>query len=104
MTGFIKKGLEKQMSKMVDISGMKFNRIKVINCANIHRGKKLQWNAVCNCGKKLLVSGAALRSGNTKSCGCLKREFIKNLGRKYFQQPKGVRGRLRENGEKDESG
>ena len=32
------------------------------------------WNCKCNCGKKTAVRGAHLKSGATKSCGCLRRE------------------------------
>ena len=26
----------------------------------------------CDCGKEVIVNGSSLRSGNTKSCGCMK--------------------------------
>lgn len=33
--------------------------------------KKLEWFCRCDCGKELFVRAHALRSGRTKSCGCL---------------------------------
>ena len=33
-----------------------------------------QWICQCSCGNRLSARGDQIRSGNTKSCGCLKRE------------------------------
>lgn len=33
------------------------------------------WACVCDCGRNVVTSGATLRYGNTKSCGCLSREI-----------------------------
>ena len=32
------------------------------------------WNCICECGKEKILSGKDVKSGNTKSCGCLERE------------------------------
>ncbi len=41
---------------------------------------RLQWNVRCDCGTTRIVRGSSLSSGNTSSCGCLKREqATKNL-------------------------
>ena len=37
------------------------------------------------CGKECKVTGKALRSGTTKSCGCLKEENRKNIGNRTFK-------------------
>lgn len=34
------------------------------------------WLCQCDCGNEVTVSGNRLRSGNTKSCGCLRRELV----------------------------
>jgi len=36
--------------------------------------KRYNWVCVCDCGKTVSVNGWALRSGNTRSCGCLRSE------------------------------
>jgi hypothetical protein len=40
------------------------------------------WKCRCECGKEKLVLATCLRSGNTKSCGCLQKEWCrKNAAR-----------------------
>lgn len=69
--------------KPVEI-GDKFNRLTVKRKGKEH----LTWEVECSCPDKtrLVVRQANLYSGNTKSCGCLKRESIISNGlkrRKY---------------------
>lgn len=35
------------------------------------------WECLCDCGNIVNVAGSALKNGNTKSCGCYKREMDK---------------------------
>jgi len=46
-----------------------------------HGDKLAHWLCVCNCGKEVSVSGQALRSGNTTSCGCMRAERARQTGR-----------------------
>lgn len=63
-----------------DLSGQAFGRLSVINRAD-NKGGQVQWNCLCQCGGSITVSGANLRSGNTASCGCLRREVSVELGK-----------------------
>ena len=36
----------------------------------------------CDCGNEVSVLGSSLRSGNTKSCGCLRKITASNMRRK----------------------
>jgi hypothetical protein len=60
--------------KIKDLTGQKFNRLTVITDS----GKRLYgialWLCKCECGKETTVRSDHLRSGATKSCGCLHRE------------------------------
>lgn len=67
------------MSKLVDLTGRKFNRLTVIK-RDGSQNKKAVWLCKCDCGKEIRVLGVSLLSGNTKSCGCLQRETVKNVG------------------------
>jgi len=57
-----------------DISGQTFGRWTVTARAVSKPGKQARWHCKCSCGNGGEVGGAQLRSGWSKSCGCLKRE------------------------------
>lgn len=40
--------------------------------------KQKRWLCKCDCGKYVVVNGNSLRTGKTKSCGCLQIEFMNN--------------------------
>lgn len=51
------------------LRGQKFNKLNVIKFS--HKiGAKVYWRCRCDCGTESVVSGSALISGATKSCGC----------------------------------
>lgn len=66
------------MSKFIDLTGKRFNRLTVIkrmpNKKNI-----TMWLCRCDCGKEIISSGGHLKDGHTKSCGCYKTEVITNV-------------------------
>ena len=65
-----------------DLSGVRFNKLVVLRRAGKH-GSRACWECQCDCGKVVIVETADLRSGNTKSCGCLRREQVKNRSTKH---------------------
>jgi hypothetical protein len=62
--------------KPIDMTGMKCGRLTVISRAEGKRGIKprTRWNCQCDCGNAVVVVATKLRSGRTKSCGCLQVE------------------------------
>lgn len=66
------------MPRIKDMTGKTFNRLTVLNITNeIEKSTGwVKWLCVCACGKEVVVSGANLRSGNSKSCGCLQKEKV----------------------------
>lgn len=63
---------------MVNLVGEKYGRLTVVEFVKLQK-HKTYWKCVCDCGLTVIATGNNLRSGNTKSCGCLKRESsIKN--------------------------
>ena len=38
--------------------------------------KQTQYLCKCNCGKEVILKSSAIRNGNTKSCGCLKKKKL----------------------------
>ena len=65
------------MSKMIDLTGQKFGRLTVVDRACNDAKAQACWICKCECGEYSVVRGADLRSGNTKSCGCLNAEKLK---------------------------
>jgi hypothetical protein len=65
------------MPRRIDISGKRFGRIVVDSYSHTDSNRCAVWNCVCDCGKQIKVRGHDLRTGNTKSCGCLKSEVVK---------------------------
>jgi len=54
----------------LDLRGQKFGRLTVGALA-INDGNGRRWHCQCDCGKQTIVRTEYLRTGDTKSCGCL---------------------------------
>lgn len=68
-------------SNFIDLTGQQFGRLTVLergpNLESLVIKNRVRWWCLCSCGNKILVPRGSLKSGNTKSCGCLNRETIK---------------------------
>lgn len=53
----------------IDLTNEKFGRLTVVAR---HQGK--YWRCMCDCGAERIVPSDKLRSGHTRSCGCLRAE------------------------------
>lgn len=60
----------KTVSKMIDLTGQKFGKLTVISPAGRNRWNAQLWRCQCDCGGIRMASGAKMRSGEIKSCGC----------------------------------
>lgn len=56
-----------------DLTGSRFGRLSVLEFMGTEAGRT-RWRCLCDCGKEVVVKGIYLTTGDTKSCGCLKRE------------------------------
>jgi hypothetical protein len=54
-----------------DITGQTFNQLTAIEPAGKTVDGKALWLCKCSCGQMTIVQGRYLRSGHTRSCGCL---------------------------------
>lgn len=67
------------MSVSKVVIGKRFGRLTVISRTDIKdSGRHYKWLCKCDCGNEKIVSSCNLTSGNTLSCGCLKREVVKH--------------------------
>lgn len=65
---------QKQLGRFIDLTGQKFGKLLVTSRSENNKRGQTRWNCKCECGNKTIVVGASLRSGVTKSCGCLFRK------------------------------
>jgi hypothetical protein len=63
---------------MLNLSGQQFDRLTVRE-RGPHKGRHTQWYCDCVCGTTCLVTTQHLRSGRTRSCGCLRRENSQDM-------------------------
>lgn len=54
--------------------GQRFGRLVVLEQGERDATKLPAWRCRCDCGVVVTVVGSCLRRGNTRSCGCLRRE------------------------------
>lgn len=81
--------------KISNLTGQRFGRLVVLERANDYikpNGSHcIRWKCKCDCGNISFVVSWKLKSGNTRSCGCMQREIAKELGknipRKIKQNP-----------------
>lgn len=65
---------------MINETGKKYGKLTVIRYDHTNKTKGAFWLCSCECGCTTVVSGNRLRSGKTRSCGCLKRLAQENFG------------------------
>lgn len=60
-----------------DITGQRFNDLTVLQRMHIKKGRT-HWECLCQCGTTTIVESTKLKSGHTKSCGCLNAKSLRN--------------------------
>ena len=61
--------------KVKDLTGQRFGRWLILERA-VKRGKGTRYICRCDCGTVRTLYGDGLKSGNSKSCGCLRDELL----------------------------
>lgn len=59
------------MGKILDITGDKYGRLTAIERISVN---PVLWRFKCDCGNTKSIGPGQVRYGNTRSCGCIKRE------------------------------
>ncbi len=68
------------MSKFINLTNRRFRKLVIIKQMNKDRWGHYKWLCQCGCGNKIIVSSCYLINGNTKSCGCLRKEVLTKHG------------------------
>ena len=76
------------MNPAIDERGNQYGRLTVL--ARVANKKYpgavvARWLCRCNCGNEIIVPGRRLRKGQTRSCGCLRREMTRCAGWNIFK-------------------
>lgn len=63
--------------RLIDLTGQKFGKLTVLEkCKSLNSSTR--WLCQCDCGNLTIVHATSLKSGNTKSCGCVRSELSKS--------------------------
>jgi hypothetical protein len=58
--------------KALDLTGQHFGWLTVLSRQGTDKGGNALWLCRCRCENEIVVAATSLRSGNTRSCGCLR--------------------------------
>src|ERR1035437_811689 len=72
------------VGKVLDLVGQKFNRLTIIEQVRLENQQQRHWLCRCDCGTEKVVGSKELKTGNTKSCGCLNTEVRISSMKKQF--------------------
>lgn len=71
------------MTAPKDYTGLKYGRLTFIHSTDQRTNDNcVIWECLCDCGTTCFRDSKSIRQGNTKSCGCLKREQDKLNGQR----------------------
>lgn len=62
------------MAKFQDLTGQRFGKLVAVRRdENKYRNGKpvTMWKCICDCGNEISVEANSLKTGNTRSCGCV---------------------------------
>ena len=88
--GALKRPMPRGRWKVFDITGRRYGRAVAVKHVGKNRVNLALWKCRCDCGTVFVAVGQDLRSGHTKSCGCLRRENTAALGRRKRKNPQAI--------------
>ena len=63
--------------------GNRYGRLVILQLDRIDVRGEARWFCRCDCGNETIVPGSYLRTGHTRSCGCLHRELLGKMNRTH---------------------
>lgn len=70
-----------------DLTGQRFGRWTVIKLAGKGpNSRERTWLCRCDCGTEKIIPQSRLKSGNSRSCGCLQREMASERAKKGIRK------------------
>lgn len=74
---FVQRDEKELLTGKILLPGQTFNRLTVIKLLEERKQEQRQYLCKCSCGKETKLSCSSIKSGRTKSCGCLDLELKK---------------------------
>ena len=71
-------GCVRRGRKMQDITGERFGRLVAMERLPEKRGSGYLWRCRCDCGEETVATVNQLRNGGVTSCGCARRDALRN--------------------------
>lgn len=62
-----------------DLTGMRFGRVTCLKWVGMDRHHNSIWRCKCDCGVEFNAFRQNLINGNTRSCGCLRAQLLRDL-------------------------
>lgn len=62
------------MGAFIDLTGLQFGRLTVLNRDGVSSCGGVKWRCRCSCGIEKTINGAGIKTGLVVSCGCYHRE------------------------------
>ena len=80
---------EPKKSRIKDLTGQRFGRLVVVrDSGERSHDWHVKWLCVCDCGKKVFVRSDHLKSGHTRSCRCLQKDYAINVAQNWHNLKK----------------
>ncbi len=67
----------------IDIKDQRFGRLVAQSFEGFSHNGYPRWLCLCDCGKTLVTRAHYLRGGKTRSCGCLKSDNMRRVGKEH---------------------
>ena len=75
------------MPGLINLLGQKYGKLTVVEDLGSKNGKHW-WRCECECGGEKITHSTSLRTGNVKSCGCLKTKGLLEYNQKQSEKNK----------------
>ncbi len=72
--------------KKLNLLGQRFGRLVVIDSEPFIKNKDSLWKCKCDCGNIIITRGTRLKYGVTKSCGCLRKDTMRETQKRTAEQ------------------
>lgn len=73
------------MPPLIDLTNKRFGKLVVVKKTGHDKHRNVKWLCQCDCSKFSEVVGRDLHCGDTKSCGCLRKDIVRKTGKKNTQ-------------------